>query len=116
MKPISQDVKESITDVIGPCFIYPLPEVCAEGIHGIRIFFDRNKSLIIDYFDPEDNGCVNEVLGFELSLGIQEHHDEHGDILVSFPDPKPLSLILPFLRDWLAGRIPDPSGLYLNQS
>lgn len=101
-------IRDSLKDTVTRCYYSPVVETLADGFHGIRLFFDGNKSILIDFLNT-----IDEVVGLELSYGTRPYYGGDADAIVYFGEPKALAQILPFVKDFVKGNITEESGIYL---
>lgn len=102
-------VRDMVQAAVGVCYYSPLVENVIEGIYGLRFFFDHGKSMVIECL-----GTVDDIIGIEFFEGLKTYADSPGEILVTFSESRPLSQILPFVKDFLEGKITEPGGIYLS--
>ena len=104
-------IRDVIASVAGTCYYSPLVESTVEGIHGLRFFFGNGKSILLEYLNT-----VDDIIGFELFMGLKNYADSPGEILVTFRESRALAQILPFVKDFLAGNILEEGGIYLSKT
>lgn len=108
-----QPIVDVVNAAVGVCYYSPLVEKTADGLYGARFFFKDGESpvysMIVDYLNTLD-----EIIGIEFFMGDRCYADgEPGDFLVTFSETRPLANILPFVKDFLMGNVPDDGGIYL---